>query len=72
MYIQVVTYNQGEGNTKGDRDMYKDYNRTFFYEDSMESFIEKNLKSRNITDYTISFWTDGFGQKRYTVSWNED
>ena len=21
MYIQVVTYNQGEGNTKGDRDM---------------------------------------------------
>ena len=23
MYIQVVTYNQGEGNTKGDRDMVK-------------------------------------------------
>ena len=23
MYIQVVTYNQGEGNTKGDRDMEK-------------------------------------------------
>lgn len=27
MYIQVVTYNQGEGNTKGDRDMgnYTEY-----------------------------------------------
>lgn len=46
MYILVITYNQEEGNTKGDRDMteYKGY------------FIEFNIYGQN--EYTVQVGGD--------------